>query len=374
MSRRAGAATLLATLALFLAACPVGGREGVRADRAPVTILVCIPTMPRRSGASFFAQALASVRQEHAMGAIVKVLVMHDSDDKPGGGDYYVVRRRRALSAPCKFVLWRRSLVLDFIDMMDSALGLNVTDVPRGAEGGGAALLGSFQYVVWLEDDAVLHKGWSAVLSEGEKLKGCMTALHPCNCHSCTDAGWYNGVGMVASVFRRAKLASLLPLMKQWPEEGALTPLDTMIYELCGSPDNGLGQGHYMSPWGSLATHQGNIVKTTTKPDVQTRITMLFPTEGQLVYQPHLSVSPLEVHFVVTGLVYDAEFSWTVHVSSAHGNQTSGRSQWKIASPTHLGDCSDAAEASDSHFCAYVLCDRSHSDFCACVWCVGAAR
>jgi hypothetical protein len=360
MARRAGAASLLAALALVLAARPVGGREGAPAVRAPVTLLVCIPTMPRRSEESFFAQALASVRQEHAAGVIVKVLVMHNSDDKPGGGDYYVVRRRRALSAPCKFVLWRRSLVLDFIDMMDAALGLNVTDVSQGAEGGGVALLGGFQYVMWLEDDAVLHKGWSSVLSEEEKLKGCMTVLHPCNCHSCTDAGWYNGVGMVASVFRRAKLASLLPLMKQWPEEGALTALDTMIYELCGSPDKGLGQGHFVSSWGSLATHQGDIVKTTTKPDVQTRITMLFPTEGQLVYQPHLSVSPLEVQFVVTGVVYDAEYSWTAHVSSAHGNQSSGKSQWKIASPTRLRDCSDADGA-------------SHSDVCACVWRAGAA-
>ena len=59
-------------------------------------------------------------------GVTIRVLVMHDSEHKPSGGDYYIARKKKNVVAPCKFVKWRRSLVLDFIDMMDAALSMYV--------------------------------------------------------------------------------------------------------------------------------------------------------------------------------------------------------------------------------------------------------
>ena len=53
---------------------------------------------------------------------------------------------------------------------------------------------------MWLADDAVLKQNWAVVLAEHARqgsLNGCLTALHACNCHSCTEDAVYNGVGMV---------------------------------------------------------------------------------------------------------------------------------------------------------------------------------
>jgi hypothetical protein len=72
-------------------------------------------------------QALAAaVGCTKPKGVTIRVLVMHDSEHKPSGGDYYIARKQKNVMAPCKFVKWRRSLVLDFIDMMDAALSMYV--------------------------------------------------------------------------------------------------------------------------------------------------------------------------------------------------------------------------------------------------------
>ena len=99
--------------------------DGVKTER---TILVCIPTMARRHGQSFFEQALASVLEERnsTQGVAIQVLVMHDRDSKPAGADHYVLRKPHVFTAPCQFVQWRRNLVLDFIDMMNAALDLDL--------------------------------------------------------------------------------------------------------------------------------------------------------------------------------------------------------------------------------------------------------
>ena len=99
--------------------------DGVKTER---TILVCIPTLARRHGQSFFEQALASVLEERnsTQGVAIQVLVMHDRDSKPAGADHYVLRKPHVFTAPCRFVQWRRNLVLDFIDMMNAALDLDL--------------------------------------------------------------------------------------------------------------------------------------------------------------------------------------------------------------------------------------------------------
>ena len=246
--------------------------DGVKTER---TILVCIPTLARRHGQSFFEQALASVLEERnsTQGVSIQVLVMHDRDRKPAGADHYVLRKPHVFHAPCRFVQWRRNLVLDFIDMMNVALDL---DVFRHKSGG-------FDYVMWLEDDAVLQRGWSRAVVEPAKLRGCLTALHTCNCERCGPEGLYNGVGMVAVIFERHKLQTLLPMIEAWPDADPLTALDTMVYRLCAERSE-LGQGYYLErgALGSLARHQGNIVGTTTKPGAPLRVQISFPARGQV--------------------------------------------------------------------------------------------
>jgi len=135
---------------------------------------------------------------------------------------------------------------------------------------------------MWLEDDAVLHTGWSVVMEDTSKLMGCMTALHKCNCHSCNAQGVYNGVGMVAVLFERTRLLLLLARIKEWPEEGALTALDTRVYQVCGKGEHGLEQAHYFRPMDELATNQGDIARTSTKPPQQMRVVLTFPAAGQV--------------------------------------------------------------------------------------------
>ena len=126
------------------------------------------------------------------------------SGEMPPGADYYVERKHHDITAPCQFVVWRRSLgkysscwslswkicvercsvityktplcihsytrmcaVLDFIDMMDAALSYSAfPDAERDSSnvasfdenGNMDDDSKGFQYIIWLEDDAVLHK------------------------------------------------------------------------------------------------------------------------------------------------------------------------------------------------------------------------
>jgi hypothetical protein len=102
------------------------------------------------------------------------VLVMHDEEDaRPPGADYYMTRMKHEIQAPCGFMRWRRALVLDFVHMMqvaleiiDPALAPALAPLPEANAGAGAAEEREQEgrrmvdYVLWLEDDALLHQGW----------------------------------------------------------------------------------------------------------------------------------------------------------------------------------------------------------------------
>ena len=66
-----------------------------------------------------------------------------------------------------------------------------------------------------------------------------------------------------------------------------------------------------------------------------------FACERQVIYQPQMGVSSLEVHCRVAGMVYDAEYAWTATVSSSMFNWTMPQATWKVFSPRRLEDCSD---------------------------------
>ena len=99
------------------------------------------------------------------------VLVMHNEEDaRPPGADYYMTRKKHEIEAPCGFMRWRRALVLDFLHMMQAALeimdpALAPAPLPGAGAGAGAAEERkqeeeTVDYVLWLEDDALLHQGW----------------------------------------------------------------------------------------------------------------------------------------------------------------------------------------------------------------------
>ena len=82
--------------------------------------------------------------------------------------------------------------MLDFVDLMDHALTES-----------------SANFLMWLEDDAMVHSDWQSALPTASG--SCVVALHGCNFHSCTDTGVYNGAGAVAVLFQREVLQQLIP-------------------------------------------------------------------------------------------------------------------------------------------------------------------
>ena len=72
--------------------------------------------------------------------------------------------------------------------------------------------------------------------------------------------------GMVAVVFERHKLKTLLRMIEAWPDADPLSALDAIVHQLCAESSE-LGQVYYLErgALGSLAMHQGNTVRTTTK-------------------------------------------------------------------------------------------------------------
>ena len=194
--------------------------RGVDVD-GRLRIIVCVPTMRRRSGQSFLEQTLPAVRG-HAFGGStgdeatpgadklsekiqIEIIVLHDEDARPFGADYYLVRKKHEIRAACGFMRWRRGLVLDYQHMMHEALEV----ASRCETGSGHCVEGNATYVLWLEDDALLHAGWAADIYSKVKRGGeqgepatCLTALHPCSCERCNKENHYNGIGTVAILVR----------------------------------------------------------------------------------------------------------------------------------------------------------------------------
>lgn len=281
--------------AVFLLVIASGGK--CETERKPrLDVLVCIPTMMRRGSHRFFEQVIAAVRNETSQGLHVQILVMHDARERPEGGDLYLQRVQHNISAPCTFLLWRRRLIADFVHLMTAALE--------------QASAGAVDYIMWLEDDAVLHAGWSAALNQ-KIADSCMLALHECNCHSCDAAGNYNGVGMVASVFHTRKLKAVLHLMSTRTTHG-VTALDTMVYEVCR--DAHLGSAMFHMP--PVVTHMGDIVVTSTKPVPNVNVKITSPAYGSRIQRPLEGRKPLDILFHVSNLVYDAEYSWAANVTT----------------------------------------------------------
>lgn len=144
-----------------------------------IRVLVCMPTMRRGNGVSFVERTLSAVRGLEPLrrqGAELRehVLVLHDKDYRPPGADFYLQRKPHTILAPCAFMRWRRALVLDFYHMMQAAMEI----MESGGDGAGAG-----EYILWLEDDALLHQGWKETLraklepelARGESPAWCVT-------------------------------------------------------------------------------------------------------------------------------------------------------------------------------------------------------
>ena len=294
------------------------------------SVLVCIPTLARRGGQTFLQQVMAAVRSERREGLQIQIMLMHENGGPaPPGADVYVPRPEPNVSAPCSFLLWRRRLLADFMHLMREALLRTSPD--------------DVDHIMWLEDDALLAAGWAAAVLDGSAATSCMTALHKCNCHSCDGAGNYNGVGMVASLFHRRPLEALLQQMATMhpsPFSG-VRALDTLVYELCKArPDR--GPAVFRLP--PAAVHLGDIVVTSTKPVPDARVNITWPAPGDVVPRPLVGRKPLVVLFTHTGLVYDAEYTWTINLSTNYEQLVYPKASYKVASPLSEELCTDALE------------------------------
>jgi hypothetical protein len=301
------------------------GSDGATAFSKVASVLVCIPTLARRGGQNFLPQVMAAVQNERRSGIKVTIMIMHEhAGTVPPGADFYVPRPEPNVSAPCEFLLWRRRLIADFTYLMRQAMQMSSSD-----------------YIMWLEDDALLEAGWSAAVLEGRAASTCMTALHKCNCHSCDGSERYNGVGMIASLFHRRQLEVLLQQMGTMhpsPFSG-VAALDTLVYELCKSSHD-LGPAVFRVP--SVAVHLGDIVVTSTKPVQDMQVNITWPAPGDVVSRPLPGRKPLIGLFTITGPVYDAEYSWTINLSTSNEQVVQKRESYKVASPQSVELCFDA--------------------------------
>mmetsp|Transcript_23848 Transcript_23848/g.56957 ORF Transcript_23848/g.56957 Transcript_23848/m.56957 type:complete len:391 (-) Transcript_23848:69-1241(-) len=303
-----------ATLGVHAEECDGKGKEECSSGmKPPPKVVVCIPTTKRRSGREHAANAIASVRSG---GGDTKIMVLYDETvQRPEGADFYVPRKAHEFEAPCQFLRWRRNLVLDFVHIMESALEQSDAEM-----------------VMWLEDDAVLLPNWREATLNASTY--CLTALHPCNCHSCKQE-WpfeFNGVGMVAGLFTRSVLAQVLPLIRGM---FTLAPLDELVDTACRTQPHLLGPALYHVP--PLAEHHGDIAVDTTKGGPLPSVVFLSPAAASTVTL-HDSHSTFHVKAKVLGMVYDAEYSWAATIN---GIPTSEPLTLKTESPRREEDCSD---------------------------------
>lgn len=299
-----------------------GGGGGADRETIP-SVLIAVPTAPRRSGRDYLPAALESIRASTAAAAAegdtrvrVEVMVMHDSGQRPDvNATFFVERPPPTVSAPCKFFLWRRRLVMDFVFLMQHAL--NQSDA---------------EYLMWLEDDGILHPSWPEAIREADTQ--CFSALHPCNYANCIPENTYNGIGVVAALFKRDRLIKLLPLIL---ERVLLAPLDEILETIClNHPE--LGPAMYRMP--PAADHTGDIALGTTKLAQATRVVINSPAAGSVVS------GTVDVSVTFYGMVYDAEYSWSVTINDI---QVSGKSSFKLVGPKREEDCID-----DTHFSANI--------------------
>jgi hypothetical protein len=157
---------------------PEGNKWGAPAGEGEgdleIRVLVCMPTMRRKNGVSFVERTLAAVRGQAANQSSddgarlqVHVLMLVDHESRPPGADYYLGRKPHNISAPCGFMRWRRALVLDFMHMMQAALEI-LDSEPHAGDGNSSDSdkrdARERDYVLWLEDDALLEQDWKKTL------------------------------------------------------------------------------------------------------------------------------------------------------------------------------------------------------------------
>ena len=117
--------------------------------------------------------------------------------------------------------------------------------------------------------------------------------------------------------------------------------LDTLVYELCKArPDR--GPAVFRLP--PAAVHLGDIVVTSTKPVPDARVNITWPVPGDVVPRPIVGRKPLVVYFTLAGLVYDAEYAWTINLSTSYEQLVYPKASYKVSSPLSEELCSDAPE------------------------------
>ena len=87
--------------------------------------IVCIPVLQRRNGKRYVDQAIESVGASDV--PVDLMMMLNEGEAKPEVAHHLVVRRDKEINAPCLFLSWRRSLVLDFIHMMEEALKVGMS-------------------------------------------------------------------------------------------------------------------------------------------------------------------------------------------------------------------------------------------------------
>ncbi|EKX44642.1 hypothetical protein GUITHDRAFT_139578 [Guillardia theta CCMP2712] len=289
--------------------------------------IVCIPVLPRRNGKRYVDQAIESVGASDV--PVDLMMMLNEGEAKPEAAHHLVVRRDKEIKAPCLFLTWRRSLILDFIHMMEEALKV----------GNPTCFLPPFADICrWVSKQQSTSCGWRTTAScSPESRSRCMIALHECNCHSCEKIGVYNGVGMVAVLFFRSSLVGFIDFLRK--EEGKgnfFVPLDEQALRYC-KRSSSLPPASFYLP--TAAIHMGDVALGTTKPDMRMKLNISYPRDGEVFNSSQI----VGMGISVSGFVFDAEYAWLLRINDKFVHQRN----FQVPAPVDHFDCTDNAVWAD---------------------------